>query len=42
MLSFFSEGKDKTSVALFLFLNFLFNFLIFLLFESKIVKLIFF
>ena len=42
MLGFFSEGKDKISVYLFLFLNFLFNLLIFLLLESKIVKLTFF
>ena len=41
-LIFFSAGKDKTSVDLFLFLNFLFNFLIFLLFEIKIVYLTFF
>ena len=38
MLGFASYGKDKISVDLFLFLNFLFSFFMFLLFESRIVK----
>jgi len=40
-LNFFSNGNDNTSVGLFLFLKSLFSFLIFLLFESKIVRFIF-
>jgi len=35
------DGKDKISVDLFLFLNFLFKILIFLLFERSKDKLIF-
>ena len=36
---FLLNGKDRISVGLFLFLKFLFNFLIFLLFDKSKVKL---